>query len=652
MASLLYPAEKMMGSLSFLGKFTAITVLVCLPMLWLAVDKVWSLQQRLAATEREKWGIELTQKIWSYTQLLSDYNNLQLVAKVRYQNDVQVTLEEKREKAQKAYEALSLTVGHINEEALPSPASVKFGINTSLSEDYDRSSLSVQALNEWTKQLLSHSLLIQDQEKDVFERIAQFNDELMPSFTLMNKASAFNAYLTAYGYVETSAKPAAMMLGQQLISASEKDGRDVTVLQFASELYQKQLVNVLLSGNFQFDPTASDYWYEHLQAYQQPIRLLDDSVKTVFVEISQYLEERSERDSTLLMLIVMALIVVISIVLYFIFGFYASVKSSLSQLILSSKRFSIGDFSNPVLSLTNDEIGDLSSHFESMRLQVSTLLEDVARHSKEAAGLAKKVNRNGVENLDNSRIQNQQVTQILEPMSQLVSGISAVSGRSKEARDSIQLMQIESKTGEQRIKELLEKGASLNDSVEKSTESIMQVDKETKAITGVLNVINGIAEKTNLLALNAAIEAARAGDQGRGFAVVADEVRSLAQRVQESTNEIEASILSLTSQVSGAVLNMQQSQVFVKESTEFNQQLNATFLKINMALGASADSIVSIEVTAGEQERAAKIVGAAIEDMNGSSLVLAKVAEQTNLVCKQVEDVTTNLQMALSTFRP
>lgn len=652
MASLLYPAEKMMGSLSFLGKFTAITVLVCLPMLWLAVDKVWSLQQRLAATEREKWGIELTQKIWSYTQLLSDYNNLQLVAKVRFQNDVQVTLEEKREKAQRAYEALSLTVGNINGKALPSPASVKLGINTSLSEDYDRSNLSVQALNGWAKQLLSHSLLIQDQEKVVFERIAQFNDELMPSFALMNKASAFNAYLTAYGYVETSAKPAAMMLGQQLISASEKDGRDVTVLQFASELYQKQLVNVLLSGNFQFDPTASDHWYEHLQAYQQPIRLLDDSVKTVFVEISQYLEARSERDSTLLMLIVMTLIVVISIVLYFIFGFYASVKSSLSQLMLSSKRFSIGDFSNPVLSLTNDEIGDLSSHFESMRLQVSTLLEDVARHSKEAAGLAEKVNRNGVENLNNSRIQNQQVTQILEPMSQLVSGISAVSGRSKEARESIQLMQIESKTGEQRIKELLEKGASLNDSVEKSTESIMQVDKETKAITGVLNVINGIAEKTNLLALNAAIEAARAGDQGRGFAVVADEVRSLAQRVQESTNEIEASILSLTSQVSGAVLNMQQSQVFVKESTEFNQQLNATFLKINMALGASADSIVSIEVTAGEQERAAKTVGAAIEDMNGSSLVLAKVAEQTNLVCKQVEDVTTNLQMALSTFRP
>ncbi|WP_442793246.1 MULTISPECIES: methyl-accepting chemotaxis protein [unclassified Pseudomonas] len=160
---------------------------------------------------------------------------------------------------------------------------------------------------------------------------------------------------------------------------------------------------------------------------------------------------------------------------------------------------------------------------------------------------------------------------------------------------------------------------ALAEVLESASEAVLQVASDSQAIEGIIEVINAIAERTNLLALNAAIEAARAGEFGRGFAVVADEVRSLANRTQESTREISGMIAKLQTGAGKTAQIVGSSRELAQETVERTQVAQRSLNEIRREVAAISQMNNQIATASLQQDAAANLLGQDIQRIQGAS---------------------------------
>ncbi len=279
----------------------------------------------------------------------------------------------------------------------------------------------------------------------------------------------------------------------------------------------------------------------------------------------------------------------------------------------------------------HDEISDLSRAYNTFVDKIDHTINQVIACTNDIVLLVN--DYIDLSSRTNKGIHQQQskTTQVATALNQMSATVSEVAQNTAKTATAATDADKESKTGMQEVSTVRDSITTLANEVEHTVAIVRQVEADSDRIGSVLDVIRGIADQTNLLALNAAIEAARAGEQGRGFAVVADEVRTLAQRTQDSTQEIHEMIASLHGNVGRTVSAMELSQNQTSRSVAQADQANQALVAITQAIDTISSMSSQIATAAEEQSVVA-------EDINRNVSEITQIADQT------AEDATLSIE--------
>ncbi len=240
--------------------------------------------------------------------------------------------------------------------------------------------------------------------------------------------------------------------------------------------------------------------------------------------------------------------------------------------------------------------------------------------------------------------QAQQISTATSAINQIASSMDDVSKNSAESADVAERSVKIASHGAEVVRETISGMDSIRDQIQETSKRIKRLGESSQEIGSIVELINDIAEQTNILALNAAIQAASAGEAGRGFAVVADEVQRLAERSTSATKRIETLVQTIQSDTNEAVNSMEQTTAEVVAGARLAEDAGSALGDIERVSHDLSALIQNISTAAREQSAAAT-------DISVSMNAIQEITSQTSQGASQTADSIGTLAQLASDLR-
>ncbi|RMO17983.1 putative methyl-accepting chemotaxis protein [Pseudomonas cichorii] len=328
-----------------------------------------------------------------------------------------------------------------------------------------------------------------------------------------------------------------------------------------------------------------------------------------------------------------------------------SIVRPLMEAVQVAEDVAAGDLSKNVVVQGNDEVSRLQQALSGMQLNLRQTIQQISESATLLASAAEELDAVTNESSRGLQQQNNEIEQAATAVNEMTAAVEEVARNAVSTSEASRLSSHSALEGRNRVSETLSSIQQMTRDVAVTSDQVRSLAQQSQAIGKVLDVIQAIAQQTNLLALNAAIEAARAGEAGRGFAVVADEVRALAHRTQTSAQEIEVMVGGIQNDTEQAVISMQNSSSKAEATLDVAQSAGQALEAITQAINEISERNLVIASAAEEQAQVAREVDRNLVNIRDLSLQSTTGADQTTTASHELSRLAVDLNKMVTRFK-